>query len=141
MSFGWSVGDIAQAILIVTKIVRALDSVDGAPAHYREAALFLTSLIRTLKPLETFESAGLDPTLAKEARDEVCMLKPTLERFLDCVSKYEHSLGSAVKASRYHNVGSKLKWRFVESSVVEELKRGLQGQLIILNNLVQRYTL
>lgn len=54
MSFGWPAGDIAQAIVVIVKAVKALDSVDGAAGHYREATAFLNSLKQTLEPLQTF---------------------------------------------------------------------------------------
>lgn len=69
MSFGWSVSDIAQAILIVTKTVKTLDSADGAPAHYPEAVSLLTSLKKALESLRTFEGVGLGPAYVKEIRE------------------------------------------------------------------------
>ncbi|KAH7323995.1 hypothetical protein BKA65DRAFT_78439 [Rhexocercosporidium sp. MPI-PUGE-AT-0058] len=141
MSFGWSVGDIAQAIIIVTKTVKALNDVDGAPAHYREAVSFLTSLKRTLEPLATFEGAGLDAACVDEVKELVGKIKPTLETFLQLVRKYQENLGADAKPGRHRHVGSKLKWRFVESSAVESLRKGLESQMLVLNGLMQRLTL
>jgi hypothetical protein len=51
MSFGWSAGDIAQAITLIVKVAKALDSADGAAGDCREAVSFLQSLRHTLEPL------------------------------------------------------------------------------------------
>lgn len=67
MSFGWSAGDIAQALVIVTKAVKALNDVDGAPAHYRESLSFLTNLKMTLEALKV-ESVGTDPKYVNEIK-------------------------------------------------------------------------
>jgi hypothetical protein len=47
MSFGWSAGYIAQAIIVLIKLVQTLDDANGAASGYREAVSFLTSLKRT----------------------------------------------------------------------------------------------
>lgn len=141
MSFGWSVGDIAQAIIIVTKIVKALDSADGAPAHYCEAVSFLTNLKRTLEPLKTFERTGLDPVDAAEISEHVGKIQFALEVFLERVGKYQSSLGSDTKPGRHRYVANKLKWRFVESGAVDMLRKGVESHMSVLNSLLLRLTL
>jgi hypothetical protein len=62
MSFGWSAGDISQAIVLIVKVVKALDNVEGASKHYREAVTFLESLKHTLEPLQTFTALNTYPS-------------------------------------------------------------------------------
>ncbi|TEY35220.1 hypothetical protein BOTCAL_0594g00040 [Botryotinia calthae] len=62
MSFGWSAGDIAQAISLIVKVVKALDDGSGAPDEYRKTAVFLESVNLTLKNLQVFATLGVYPS-------------------------------------------------------------------------------
>ncbi|TGO60692.1 hypothetical protein BCON_0033g00040 [Botryotinia convoluta] len=59
MSFGWSAGDIAQAISLIVKVVKALDDGSGAPDEYRKMAVFLENVNLTLKNLHVFATLGV----------------------------------------------------------------------------------
>lgn len=48
MSFG-SAGDIIQALVILTKVAKALNDVDGAPAHYLEVMSFHVNMSMLVK--------------------------------------------------------------------------------------------
>jgi hypothetical protein len=113
MSFGWSAGDIAQAIAIVVKIAKALDDASGAAANYREAVAFLKGLKRTLEPLHTFTTLDAHPSYLEEIQQHVANIKHPIENFLSIVTKYEPSLGTKAKLGYYRNIGRKLKWRFI----------------------------
>ena len=100
MSFGWSAGDIAQGLVIVTKAVKALNDVDGAPAHYRDAVSFLTDLKMTLEALKV-ESAGLDPRYVDEIRKQVQKIRIPIGEFSTMTTGYEASLGTTVAIVRH----------------------------------------
>lgn len=139
MSFGWSVGDIAQAITLVVKVVKALDGVDGAGASYREAVAFLTTLKRTLEPLKSTSALRLSPEYSEEIQEIVDEIKGPIDHFLGLAAKFEPSLGAQ---SRHHqHIGRKLQWRFKTSKKVAELRTSIESQLGILNSLLQRLTL
>lgn len=137
MSFGWSAGDIAQAITLVVKVARALDNANGAAEDYREAAAFLKSLKRTLEPLQTITSLHLSQSYNDEITEVVGNIKRPIEAFQTLAEKFESSLGvnSRWKGRR------KLQWAFQTSKKVEELKDRIEDHMLILNNLLHRLTL
>lgn len=141
MSFGWSASDLAQAIGLIVKIVKALDEADGAAADYREAVKFLRSLKHTLEPLQTF--AALDPytEYRDEIRQHVEEIRVPIENFLVLVSKFESSLGSGATAGRLRNINRKLQWRFHTSDKVITLRRHIESHMVILGTLLARLTL
>jgi hypothetical protein len=141
MSFGWSAGDIAQAVSIIVKVVKALDEVDGAGKHYREAVTFLESLKHTLEPLQTFTALKTYPSYGDEIRKQVQRIKKPIERFLEIAKKFESSLGSGPKDCRRHNIVAKLRWRFINSKALDILKHDIESHIRVLDTLLQRLTL
>jgi hypothetical protein len=142
MSFGWSAGDIAQAIVVVIKLVRALDDANGAASDYREAVAFLNSLKRTLEPLQTLSAFKLRPAYSDEIALVVKEIKDPIEKFVALTAKFEPSLGTGTHdGPRYRQMAKKLQWRFVTSKRVDELRMIIESHVGILNNLLQRLTL
>jgi len=142
MSLGWSARDITQAVSQLVKLVRALDGEDGAASDYREAVSFLKSLQRTLEPLQTLSALLLDHAQREEIRGAVERIREPVEKFLASTARFESSLGT-YKQSKHHyqNVGRKLQWGFMASRKASELKKSIEGHVIVLNNLLQRLTL
>jgi uncharacterized membrane-anchored protein YjiN (DUF445 family) len=140
MSFGWSAGDIAQAIGLLVKVVRALDEVDGAASDYREAVAFLSSLKRTLEPLQTISALKLYLAYREEIQILVVRIKEPIEKFLTSTTKFESSLAEHSEGY-YKNVGRKLQWRFRTSTKAHELRKNIESYVGILNNLMQQLTL
>jgi len=95
MSFGWSVGDIISACLVVNEVIRALDGSRGSATKYQGLVNELHNLNRALLETEILsqrlESApelnALAATTNKIARDCV----KTLEGFLEKLKKLENS--------------------------------------------------
>ena len=141
MSFGWSAGDIAQALVVLVKIAKALDSADGAAGDYRESVLFLRSLKCTLEPLQTYTALGTFPSYGDDIRIHVESIKTPVESFLLIATKFEPSLSASSTTGHHRNIIPKLKWRFIESRVVEKLRGRIDGHMRILDTLLQRLTL
>jgi hypothetical protein len=141
MSFGWSAGDIAQALLIIVKTVKALDNATGAPAHYREAVSFLGNLRHILEPLQTLTIIGRYPAFGDEICDQVSQIKDPIERFLSIVEKFEPSLGPEAKEGAHRNIRTKLQWRFIESKTVAKFRKQIEEHMLILNSLLHRLIL
>jgi hypothetical protein len=141
MSFGWSAGDIAQTIVFIVKVVKALDSIDGAAGHYREATAFLSSLKHTLEPLQTFTALKFYPTYGDEIKQCVEKIKQPIKRFAALVEGFEPSLGENAKRGRHRYIHRKLRWRFNDSKAVEQLQREIGGHMRILDSLLQGLTL
>lgn len=141
MSFVWSAGEIAQAISLIVKVARALDGVDGAASGYREAVAFLTSLRRTLEPLQTLSALRIHPSYHNEAQQVISKIKGPIEQFLAITAYFEPALGPNSCPGRQYNVGRKLQWSFVTSKRVIELRRNTEAYIGILNNLLHQCTL
>lgn len=141
VSFGWSAGDIAQAISLIVKIVKALDGVDGAASDYREAVIFLSSLQRTLEALRTLSVLEYSPAHKDDIEHAVRKIKDPINKFLALTSKFEPTLGTASHSTHYQHVGKKLQWRFMASKKADELKKSIETNLGILNSLLHRLTM
>jgi hypothetical protein len=141
MSFGWSAGDIAQAITLIVKVAKALDSADGAAGDYREAVSFLQSLRHTLEPLQTFTALGTYPSYKNEIQQHVESIRGPIESFLATATKFDHSLGPNAKEGHHRHIPRKLQWRFIESKTVDKLKSSIDGHMRVLETLLQRLTL
>ncbi|TVY34526.1 hypothetical protein LOCC1_G007809 [Lachnellula occidentalis] len=140
MSFGWSAGDIAQAITIVVKTAKALDQASGAPANYREDVAFLGGLMRTLEPLHAYTTLGARPSYQNEIKQHVSNIKHPIESFLSTIAKYEPSLGANALPGYHRNICTKLKWRFVISKSVIDLRQEIQDHMLLLDCVLQRLT-
>ncbi|KAE9377696.1 hypothetical protein N431DRAFT_478870 [Stipitochalara longipes BDJ] len=142
MSLGWSARDIAQTLSLLVKLVRALDGADGAASEYREAVAFLKRLKRTLEPLQTLSALNLQAARREEIREAVEKIKEPVEKFLAITARFESSLGAYAQSKHhYQNVGRKLQWGFMASRKVNDLRKSIEGHVIVLNNLLQRLTL
>ena len=141
MSFGWSAGDIVQAIGLIVKVAKALDGVDGAASDYREAVIFLTSLQRTLEPLRTLSILEYSSAYKDDIEHAVSKIKDPINKFLALTAKFEPSLGTASHSSHYQHIRKKLQWRFMASKRANELKKSIEGNLGILNSLLHRLTM
>lgn len=138
MSFGWSVGDIAKAIDIIVKITKALNSAEGAAKDHREAIAFLKSLTQTLEPLRVFTVLDTYPSYQGQIRDQVAKIKRPIESFLESAKKFEQSLGSSTQGGRHRHIVPKLRWRFIVSKSVKELKESIRDDMRVLDSLIQR---
>jgi hypothetical protein len=141
MSFGWSAGDIAQAIGLVIKVVNALDNTSGAAADYRDAVAFLGRLKHTLEPLQTFSVLNLYPEYGDNIRQSVEKIKEPIENFLSIARKFESSLSANAKSGFQYNVGRKVQWSFYTSKRVGGLRKAIENELKILDTLLHRLTL
>jgi hypothetical protein len=141
MSFGWSAGDIAQAVVFIVKIVEALDDAHGAAGNYREAVTFLRSVKHTLEPLQTFTSLNAYPTYGDEIRKHVEIIKGPIETFLATAAKFEDCLGPNARSGHHRHIPKKLRWRFVDSKAVDKLRIQIDNYMQVLRTLLHRLTL
>ncbi|PQE05302.1 Ankyrin repeat-containing protein [Rutstroemia sp. NJR-2017a BVV2] len=139
MSFGWSAGDITQAIAVIVKVVKALDDAEGASNDYRKAITFLQGVKRTLHQLHFFTKLGNYPAYGDEIRRNVERIKGPLEKFNALINKYEPSLGRTAAPGRRHNMYQKLMWEY--SNAPKALKREIKDSLNELNRLLVGFTL
>jgi hypothetical protein len=140
MSFGWSAGDIAQAIKALHDLVNALNSAKGAAHDYREAVSFLHDLTNTLTPLQRYEAIKTNTDVAVAICEQVKGIKGPVEDFLGIAAKYEKSLGQSATNGHFRNVPRKLQWYYSTSSQVKALQGKIERHMRILDTLFQRMT-
>jgi hypothetical protein len=139
MSFGWSAGDIAQAIAVIVKVVKVLDDANGAPADYKKAVTFLEGVKRTLQQLHFFSKLEKYPAYGDEIRRYVEQIEDPLGKFLLLINKYEPSLGRTGVSGRWRNIYGKLTWEY--SDARKALKTEIKDSLDALNRLLHLFTL
>jgi hypothetical protein len=138
MSFGWSVGDIAQAIGLLVNVVRALDSADGAAADYLDSVAFLGCLRQSLVPLQTLSALNIrvQPGYCDKIRLQVEKIRIPIELFLDTTSTFKYSLGGDAKTGHHRHISRKLQWRFITNKKVDDLKSRISSHMRILDALL-----
>ncbi|THV50000.1 hypothetical protein BGAL_0169g00110 [Botrytis galanthina] len=139
MSFGWSAGDIAQAISLIVKVVKALDDGSGAPDEYRKMAVFLENINLTLKNLHVFTTLGVYPSYGDEIRRQIEIIRPPLERFIKIMKNFEPHLGSNATPGWWKNIPRKMLWTFKRSH--HQLKKEIREHQCTLDDLLNRFTL
>ncbi|KAF7940654.1 uncharacterized protein EAE97_006840 [Botrytis byssoidea] len=139
MSFGWSAGDIAQAISLIVKVVKALDDASGAPDEYRKMAVFLENVNLTLKNMHVFATLGVYPSYGDEIRRQIENIRPPLELFIKIMKNYEPHLGSNATPGWWKNIPRKMLWTF--KHFYHKLKKEIKDHLFTLDNLLNRFTL
>lgn len=137
MSLSRSAGDIAWAINIAIKIVRALDESSGAANEYREATAFLQSLIHTLQTLQAFEALSVYPAHQERIRDQVEKIKQPIECFLESVRKFELDFAGTESGACNRHIVSKLKWALIASRTILILKRDIESHIQVLDKVLQ----
>jgi hypothetical protein len=143
MAFGWSAGDIFNAIKFMVDVAKALDEVDGAPKKFREASSFLTNLNSTLRPLQTFTALDTKPAYKKDVEAQVEAIKGPVERFIGEVKGLQDTIGVPKEGHfrRFQNIPSKLKWHFFTADKALALQEVVEHHLMIIHTLMQRLTL
>jgi hypothetical protein len=94
MSFGWSAGDIASAIVLLVKIGSALKESGGAATEYQEAIDFLSSIEKPLNGVKKLLDENADLTWESELNEQVVRVKAAVEKFRAKIDKYDLSLGA-----------------------------------------------
>lgn len=96
-AFGWSAGDIAEAIKLVVRVARAFKDVGGAIDQCRQTSNFLSSFEVPLKHLKVHidsTSSQADQYSADIAQQLQRIQQPWLW-FRNVVDRYDASLGEA----------------------------------------------
>jgi len=140
MSFGWSVGDLVQGVVIGIKVVEALNSSRGAPSGYQEINRFLRNVQHTLEPLQDSAAAVVYASSKIEIENLVKEIDGPLRDILGTVQKYDAKLGSQVDPKWYKHAPQKLLWEFWASPKARASRANIEGHLQTLTLLLQRLT-
>ncbi|GKT47474.1 uncharacterized protein ColSpa_07655 [Colletotrichum spaethianum] len=136
ISFGWSAGGIAAATKLLCDVYQALDDCSGASGDYRDAVAFLKSLTQILDRLKAFSDRNDYPAYNSEIREQVKLIKPPVDEFINSTQKYDKRLGNTVKDGRFRHIVPKIKWHFLCSKNVLVLRKRVNSHVQILNTLM-----
>jgi len=124
-TFGWSVGDLVQAIKFVVKIGQALKDTGGASDDYQESIDFLHGVEATLKNLEAVARLSLTGAAVHSIAPQAERIQRCLESFIASIEGYESSMGLDRKRGFHHGMWQKGKW----SAFVSKKCKELQGKI------------
>jgi hypothetical protein len=125
-AFGWSAGDLVQAITIIYKVGKALKDTGGASDEYQETIAFLRGLAVTLDMLRTFHDILADPDDLTSNRAQIDLVREPVQRFASKIeARFELKLGAqAAKGVQGAISGGRRKaqWAFWVSAEAKALQ-------------------
>lgn len=138
MSFGWSAGDIAVAIQLVTKIVRALNDAQGSGEDYRRTSSYLASVGIVLGQIRTIIDAQKDETYILEP-DDLSNLESVVKPLRTLTEQLMNKIGSFAKfeekgkslLQRTALEFSKVRWEFMLKDEVKIIVENIDRQIAI----------
>jgi hypothetical protein len=134
MSFGWSVGDIAECILLLIKVGNALKDSGGSAAEYQDAVEFLKGVETTVQGVETILQKDPDLSFQADFREHATTLMTAVTRFREKTEGYDTSLGVNATTS-----GAKKTWKKIKLLLfghIEELKVAISYPQSVVNDLI-----
>jgi hypothetical protein len=136
MSFGWSAGDIAFALLILYKVGSAVKEASGASSAYQETISFLDSLQKTLEHLRTFSSTIFDADKIEELRGQVVQLRELVTRFEEEAKKFEPALAATSQRGKVLAAPRKVQWVLQMPARLKELQNEVTVPMMTLSVLL-----
>ena len=127
--FGFSAGDIAIAIQLLSKVYKSLKDTSGAASEYREVSRFLQGLILTLQHLQKIELVCSDPSLVKAIQAlSTTALQPILQ-FVEEIQKYNSAMETPLPSRRCMSAYRKANWVICVSKKVDKLKAAITAEM------------
>jgi len=129
VGFGFSAGDIAIAIGLLSKVYKGLKETGGSASEYQDVSEFLRGLILTLQHLQRLQVDCCDPSLVKaiQALSEAA-LKPIFE-LLEEIKEYDSSLRAGAAAGQFRSSFKKGQWTLRVPKKIEKLKADITVKL------------
>ena len=134
MSFGWSVGDIAECITLLIKIGNALKDHGGSAAEYQSAVDLLKGVETTVQGVENILQNYPDLAFEIAFQKYATALMTAVAHFRKKTEGYDTSLGANATTS-----GPKKTWKKIKLALfvnIEELKSAVSYPQSIVNNLI-----
>jgi hypothetical protein len=134
MSFGWSVGDIAECVMLLVKIGNALKDYGGSAAEYQSAVDFLKGLETTVLGVENILQNHPDLSFQAAFQEHATNLMTAVTHFRKKTEGYDTSLGANATTS-----GPKKAWKKIKLALfghIKELKVAVSYPQSVVNNLI-----
>lgn len=138
--FGFSVGDVIAASILIKDVLKALDDTSGAAAEYQELCRELLALDRALLEVESL-SRSCDTSIELNAlshtvRRVVDQCKECIEAFLEKIKSYEKSLRNGGSGNKLCDMGKKVKWALIQKGELATFRMGINGYSSTINMLL-----
>jgi hypothetical protein len=134
MSFGWSVGDIAECITLLIKIGKALHDPGGSVAEYHSTVDFLKGVETTVQGVENILQNHLDLSFQAAIQEHTTTLMTAVTHFRKKIAEYDNSLGANATTSV-----PKKTWKKIKLAIfghIDELKVAVSYPQSVVNNLI-----
>ena len=131
-AFGFSVGDFVAGIELITKVAKALRTVNGAAARYQQTVLELESVEALLRRVQAFYSRTSDQDLVRNVQLCGLLCHAPLAKFFEKIRKFEATLTYTPVSSvplLVGRAGRKVQWAVVVEDEVAKLKASIGPQL------------
>ena len=136
-SFGWSVGDIAQAVKIIVQVTKAFKATGGAASKYEDASGFLQSLKTTLDHLAHYVDLNCSDVYARDILEQLERITSPWNNFKAFISKYEKSLGPSSRQSKLGKAPQTVQYTLKDlSGEVDRLRAAVAQPLQAINTLL-----
>ena len=142
MSFGWSAGDIAAGLKLVSQVSEALSSAQGSTKDHQQAMLFCQSFQSALSAVKSFQIAATNAelesiidngTIRALEESQVTMknlyddLRHRIDRYACLQAKEnEDSMGYLTRQVQ------KVKWEFFAKEEIQGLREKIVQQTCLL---------
>lgn len=125
MSFGFSVGDFIGALTLAYQITSCLGEAHGAASEYQSIQQTLQLTLQCAQHTDNISGPG-----SEEVKCAALACHQTVTQFLDCIKKYDKSLGEAhLSSHRLRAAVHKLSFRFTKKEDVKKFKEDMSLRL------------
>ncbi|KAL1610193.1 hypothetical protein SLS60_001858 [Paraconiothyrium brasiliense] len=129
-AFGFSVGDFIAGTKLLNILLDSFKESGGASSKFASEAVFLSSLVSTVKHLSDYIQNTPQDGIAEEVVKLVDVIKEPLTDFKRFLDKHEAALGKQPSKSGLEKVKSTIKYTVKDASgKIEKLRRQVEQPL------------
>jgi hypothetical protein len=138
--FGFSIGDVIAASILIKDVLKALDDTSGAAAEYQELCWELLALDRALLEVESL-SRSCDTSIELNAlshtvRRVADQCKECIEAFLKRIKGYERGLRNGGSGNKLCDMGRKVRWALIQKGELATFRTEINGYSSTINMLL-----
>ena len=144
-AFGWSAGDIAVSIKIITKISKAFKDAGGARSQFAETTAFLDAFEATLRRVKDYIYNNADAKYTDSIVEQVKLIDGPYSQFEQFTLGFDPALGENSTQSAVRKAPRKIGWALKElsdvSGEVAKLKKAIPDPVVFIGPLLLLQTL
>lgn len=133
MSFGFSVGDFVTIGILISDIVRSLQTIGGAASEYQELVCELRGLRSVLDIIAQLKGASHQISTIDGLKLAALNCQFVLDDFRTKLRKYKASLEAGSSKGVLRDGAAKIRWSLMMKKDVQDLRAYLSGHTSSLN--------